>query len=659
LYDRIVPARSPAVETKTAKKTRDWWLQAAPSALFAVLTWPLLWFPYFSDEFSFFDRSMHFHPSQLLPDPQLAFYRPISREIYFGILTLVGKSNPLLGHLINFATAIACVILVGSLARKLAGPRAGVFAGLFFASLGALPFTVGWISCSQDLLAMLFLLVTIHLQLARRTGLALVAFAAALLSKEAALLFLPAIVLMPGLLDRNWALARRYGLFYGGLVLAWVLVNRPLSSIAQGGFRTGAGGYIGLDNTQIVSNVARELAAVFNFPLNAKAWPTGLGIATLLAIVVLSAVALSLLRSRPKKQPSPPFERQRVLAFSVALGIIPTILTGIVAKHWWPYYACFPAIGTSLLLALGALRLGERTALLLVGVFFVLGLWGRGAEIEIMSPREESYRRLGGYLESINAQLHHLHPVFPDSSRLYMSVNMPEDIGLQYHLSTLQAPRVWYWNTTLLTDDPGRLHPGNGPEYLFSVTRDCQVFEVDLLDFSIKSKGFRPDYREYQSTIRAFVYGLAAGGKTDRAVELLLRMQEPDSLSWAFDRRLAATFLFASNRAGEAQALCKGLPKLPRQDAIHAVAAVLGPNLRGLVLDDAAFQAFGIPSNDPEIWRFLMNYFSDATMLKQTDRMARRLLALQPTDQEGLAMMSALQEYLQRAQDNSTPMPRR
>ncbi len=637
---RVAPRYTPGV--------RHTLTLAAPPLLFLVLTLPLISFQFLSDDFNFIYRGAEFHVSQLLPDAQAPLYRPLSREVYFGIVATLGKNRPLVGHLINMAVAIACIVLVASIGRHLAGARAGLLAGLLFASLGPLPLLVGWISCSQDLLSILFTVAAIRLQLSGRTALALALAAAALLSKETALFAFPALALSSGLLHRNWRAARLSSLSYGGLAAVWAILHSRAGSLITKGFATGAGGYVGLDNPRLASSMGREFAALANLPIGAVKWPAGLGLETVLGLGVL-LVTLLLLLPPEEKQPSPaPFAKSRILLFGAVLGVVPAVLTAVAVKHWAPYYACFPAIGTSLLLSLAILRLENRYALLsAVALFLLLGVWTRGTVAGTrLAPMEANYGPLSSDLERINRDLHELHPSFRDSSRLYVTVNTPVEMGIQHHLFVLQAPRVWYWNRTLLTDDPGRLHPGAGREYLFSVTPECRVFEVELPGLEVRSTGLRPDVREYQRALRSFAYGLAAQGQrhNDRAVDILLRMKQPDSLTWAFDRRLAATFLLAGGREAEAQRLCASLPALPRDHAIQAVAAVLGPELPGLRLEDAAFQAYGVSQTDPEAYRFLMTYFSDHVQIPQARRMAERLLALEPGDEEGTAMLKAIDE---------------
>ena len=639
-----MPSKGVSSPEQLGTKLRHYFPLAAPSILFVVLTLPLFSYPFLSDDFNFLDRATRFTFSQLLPDPHVEFYRPLSREAYFAVLAVLGRSNPLLGHLFNLSIAIACILLVASLARRLAGPRAGLLAGLLFASLGPLPFLVGWVSCAQDLLAMLFILIAIQFQLARRTIPALLFTGAALLSKETSFFAVPAIVLSRGILERDWSSARRSAIYYGCLAIGWAALNARVGSMVTRGLVTGTG-YVGLDNPRLLANIARESCALVNLPVNAKTWPSELNIVTLVGLSILAVLYVSQ-RSNRRLQPSrPPAERSRVLVFGAVLGLVPATLTAALTKHWVPYYACFPAIGTSLVLSVAVLSVRARAALPAIAVFLLLGVWARGTEVGAqVTATEQNFNRIAPNLKHISSRLHQLHPSFPDSSRLYITVNIPLEAGIQVHLFGLQAPRVWFWNRTLITDDPGRLHPGSGREYLFSVTPKCEVFEIELPGLNIKSLGARPDYREYQSALRSFAYGLAALGprSTDRAVDVILRMHEADSLTWAFDRRLAATFLFASGEEREAKGLCRSLPELPKRDAIYAVAAVLGPELRGLRLDDAAFRAFGIPQSDPDSYRSLMRLFSEREQLPQVRRMADGLIRLVPGDVEAVATIEAL-----------------
>ena len=81
---------------------------------------------------------------------------------------------------------------------------------------------------------------------------------------------------------------------------------------------------------------------------------------------------------------------------------------------------------------------------------------------------------------------------------------------------------------------------------------------------------------------------------------------------------------------------------MERNAALQAIAAILGPDLPGVILDEAAFRVFGVSEQDPEAYRFLMLYFSDRVLLRQSRRMADRLLSLRPGDEQASAMIEAI-----------------
>src|SRR5258705_7291038 len=68
------------------------------AALAAVLlALPGFAFTYAFDDYNFLGSAQHFHIGLLAPDPQSLFYRPISRELYFGFLTLISPQRALAG----------------------------------------------------------------------------------------------------------------------------------------------------------------------------------------------------------------------------------------------------------------------------------------------------------------------------------------------------------------------------------------------------------------------------------------------------------------------------------------------------------------------------------------------------------------------------------
>ncbi len=621
-------------------------LHAVPSLLLVILSVPTFSFTYLSDDLNFLQRTWSFRIQEFLPDPRSAFYRPLSREAYFSLLTLLGRDSPFWGHLLNCCLAVGVVVLVTLLARRLAGARVGFLAGILLASLGTLPFLVGWVSGSQDLLAMFFIAAALHFQLSRRLWAALACTAAALLSKETSILFIPGLMTLRWVLHRDRGDLRKNVFAYLALGFVWVVIHPKMRSLLHTGFATGSGGYVGLDNPRVWINVAREFATLVNLPVTGPAtrWPSELTLVAVGGAVVLWLgfwTRTSLLQGSEARA----FPLRRLLIVGGLLGVGPAILSAASVKHWAPYYTCLPAIGTALILALVLEKLPWRASQAFLIGYLILGIWPRGVELGTRGmPTEQNFRVLSRNLRRVESEIKKLHPSFPSGSQLYVSVQAPRESGMETHLIVLQAPRVWYSNRTIVMNGPERFRRSAGPEYLFWVTPSSDVFEIGLPELRVRSPGPRPDYFAYQKTVRGYAYGLFGAGEVDRAVAVLLSMQEVSSFHWAFDRRLAATMLYASGRPAEAQRLCAGLPPLKRMGALYAIAAVLSGRLETTGFDEAAFAAFGVSTRDAEAYRFLMNYFSDQELLRHAKQMAERLLALRPGDWEASAMIEAIQK---------------
>ena len=114
------------------------------------------------------------------------YYRPLSRQLYFAALTPLSGGAPLPFHLVNAAAfAVSLVLLADLLAAYL--PLPGVLAGLlYFALLPLQRVNLIWISCSQDLLALMLTLAAVALFRRGRDGWACLAYLGALASKEIA-----------------------------------------------------------------------------------------------------------------------------------------------------------------------------------------------------------------------------------------------------------------------------------------------------------------------------------------------------------------------------------------------------------------------------------------------------------------------------------------
>src|SRR5436309_2823878 len=91
------------------------------------------------------------------------YYRPLSRQIYFELLTPIAGGHPVVFHVANYLIFLASLALLADLLRVFL-PPAGVMAGcLYFALLPLQRVNLIWVSCSQDLLALALSLASLAL----------------------------------------------------------------------------------------------------------------------------------------------------------------------------------------------------------------------------------------------------------------------------------------------------------------------------------------------------------------------------------------------------------------------------------------------------------------------------------------------------------------
>src|SRR5437773_1294051 len=145
-------------------------------------------------------------------------------------------------------------------------PSSRPFSGFVFASLGALPILVGWVSGVQDLIAMAFILGALNLQLSNRTGLACALFALALLSKETAIAALPALVGLDWFLGRKPYGVLRRSVAYGAVAICWAILHPGIRILIQRKFSSGGAGYVGLDNPERWTALWNGLLTMLNVP---------------------------------------------------------------------------------------------------------------------------------------------------------------------------------------------------------------------------------------------------------------------------------------------------------------------------------------------------------------------------------------------------------
>lgn len=176
---------------------------------------------FFADDFVFLDawRSAPWHEVLLGQHGVWPWYRPLSRELYFGLASWARHAGPAVAHAISLLGAIAATLALRQVVARRLGAVAGAVAAALFATHALTHFLAGWPSGFQDLLAQALLLGALALHQRGRTRAAALCAAAAVLSKEAAFLVFP-LLAADSLLGERRAWTRREWLEYSGSAAA-------------------------------------------------------------------------------------------------------------------------------------------------------------------------------------------------------------------------------------------------------------------------------------------------------------------------------------------------------------------------------------------------------------------------------------------------------
>jgi len=621
-----------------------WYL--LPIVVAITLALPCFRFGYLFDDFDFIERAQRFRPGDLLPDVHSLFYRPLSREVFFGILHLFRLDTPAMLHVFNSLLVATAVALIMVLASRLLGTRGGAIAGLLFASLGSLPVLIGWASGVQDLLAIVFVLLAILLQLEGRTLLAVLAMGGAILSKETAASLVPALAIQEWILHQRRP-SLKTALPYALLLIAWVTIHPGLHLLFARHFQSGGTEYLGLDNPSRVSSAVRSVLTLANLPVAAVSlqW-----IGTRLPAFLLASTAavFAVFQFRFPASLSQDLElhysKGRVLVFAALLMVLPILLAASLMKYWAPYYVCLSGIGSCLVGAALLKNQPVKGLLPLVLAFMAFGIFARGAEVDPSISTEKNLERTARALHQVETGFKKLYPSLSRGSTVYVYSLSHGIEGVYTHMYHFQALRVWYKDPWLLTTKPQRRTPGERKEYLFWIAPNLDVAEIDPVTLRARSSGIRPAYYQYQKTLRAYAFGLAATGQAMRAAQILTRMPEPNAMIWGYDARIAAMLLLADGKIDFARDLLAHVPPMGREDALSALIGVLAESPPGLDLDEAALDAFGVQRDDADAQRFLMKWFVARGYDGPAMRFALRVIRLLPGDPESSAVLRQLSQ---------------
>ena len=638
-------------EAPASRPGWDGWYWIVPPIVAIVLAAPRLNLGYFWDDYYFLTFKGTGDPTLFLkPDPTAAFYRPIAQGLYTAFLRWVDPQSGVVGHWINLGLLAGTVALFARLASILAGRWAGFLAGLCLASLGVAPSLVAWVSCSQDLFAILFLLVALLLRHAGRLGLSVVAATCALLSKESALALFPVLVLWDRLVGREPARVLKPLILLGAITVAWAAVHNGMRALIGHGFQAGATGYVGLAYPgRSAFYVLRYLLTLGNIPVTGLGtpWPSELEPYAVAALVVL-AVGYAIVSMSVGKRPDvpPPLGMRNLMLIAGLLLIPPILLPAFFVRHWAPYFSYGAAWGTSLLFGVLLARLRRPVAFVAAAGFLLLGVWCRGLVI----PGEKVWSEAvmvdaSQAIAQVKRNFLRLMPTVPKGSQLLLSVGATGMRGVTSTLLEGQAPSVWYEDPTLRSVKPEMRQSGFPHDFLFRVMDDLHIIWIDPVECRYRATTDNVEGAETSRPVRTYARAAAASGDPDLAIRIFRRLAQLDEAEFrSMDLRLAASVARDAGRQSQADSLLAEAGPLDRQAAIDLLARVFGNPTRDAELDSCAYWAFGVSPDDPEVIRYYLRIFVELGNPSQIEHFAKRLEVLQPGNVESREALRRIKE---------------
>lgn len=278
------------------------------------------------------------------------YFRPLSRQAWFAVLTPLAGSKAWPFHAANFALFLGACALLHRFLRAHTSEAGAWLGTLYFATLPLQRVNLTWISCNQDLLALVATLAAFAAWRANRAALAALAYLAAMLSKETAAPLPLALLAWSVWVERRDARATVRALLPFALPLAlWSTGELWLrgASTAPADLRFGlapalativhlAQSLVGLEAPEALPQAftaARpSLSALVLLALVALAWRDG---------------ATATPGSTPASTPAPALVR-----FALAWGLLFALPAVPLAHTWSAYYFTLSAAGAALLVAL-------------------------------------------------------------------------------------------------------------------------------------------------------------------------------------------------------------------------------------------------------------------------------------------------------------------
>ena len=467
---------------------------------------------------------------------------------------------------------------------------------------------------------------------------ALAATACALLSKESAIAMVPVLVFWDAIAGRRAARLARDLLAYGCMIVAWAAIHPGVRALVAHGFQSGATGYVGLEHPERWARYSlRYVATLWNVPVTGVStrWPSELTpwVGAALAVLVAGMALGRGTRTASSDITSLPSAR-RLATLGLLLAVPPLLLPTLLVRPWVPYLVALPALGASVLLAIGLRRASLGVAVLTLAVFLVMGVLCRGISL----PGELAWTEAvlvdaSQAIHRVERNFRTIHPSIPHGAQLLVSVAATGTRGINSTIIDGQAPSIWYDDPTLKSMRPELRGAGFRTDLLFRVTQELDVVEIEPDQTLYRSTASSVSPFDIGRPISTYARGVAASGDVVRSIRILERLARQDQGDLrSYDLRLAAMAAIWKEQRAEAARLVAEAGSMPREAALEQVAKVFGEPTARPDLDSCAYQAFGISTEGAESMRFLMRLYRDMGYVPQAEHFAARLQRIAPGD---------------------------
>jgi hypothetical protein len=307
--------------------------------------------PFFADDYLFLEqvRGRTLWAALASPDPIGNFLRPVSRALYFWLVSHVGGESPATFHLFSLLLFGALLVCLYGLARRVAGVGVAAFAVAFVGFHYAADVPLLWASGSQDLLAATAAVLALWLYLTGHRLIAACVFLIGLLSKESVAV-VPLIAILTDVHGReSWKPAARRAWPLLAVAAIWSVIW-----LATASSRPAAASAMSADAAALPAALWHLVQVAAGLEVGQTALGT-MWLLGALGFVAAAAIAV-LLANRIGHGPDRELggeESDRALRLGLGWAVLAALPVAAVASIWSAYFYLFALCGLGI--ALGAL----------------------------------------------------------------------------------------------------------------------------------------------------------------------------------------------------------------------------------------------------------------------------------------------------------------